>query len=123
MKRRRDGFTLLELVIVISIIAILLAIAIPKFSKSNLSAQAAAHNGNVRILQNAAILYLADHPNAETVSAENLKDYIEGKLPKPAKGLSATSFEIHYSNGDVKIVPGMVKVEGNQLVPEHNSDG
>lgn len=120
MKNKKKGFTLLELVIVISIIAILLAIAIPKFSKSNLSAQMAAHNSNVRMLQNAAILFLTDHPQKQNsnVSEADLKPYLQGEFPKPAKGTGSTAFTVTVDeSGNVVVSPGVVKIEGNKLVP------
>lgn len=115
-KKKMRGFTLIELVIVIAIIALLLAIAIPKFQQSNLSAQAAAHNANVRVIKNAAILYLADHPEATSIDKSMIVDYIEGKeFPKPAKDLGINEFNITLQNGEVHITPGTVSVVDKQL--------
>ena len=44
----KKGFTLMEMLIVVAIIAILVAIAIPTFSSSLKSAKQAADNANVR---------------------------------------------------------------------------
>lgn len=121
--KKKKGFTLIELVIVIAIIAILISIAAMKYSSTNLAAEAAAHNANVKVLKSAGILYLIDNPNPENkISLEKLKDYIEGeKIPKPAKHLEGyDSFTVEASdNGDVKVTPGPVKVSDKKLVIEN----
>lgn len=121
--KKKKGFTLIELVIVIAIIAILISIAAMKYSSTNLAAEAAAHNANVKVLKSAGILYLIDNPNPENkISLEKLKDYIEGeKIPKPAKHLECyDSFTVEASdNGDVKVTPGPVKVSDKKLVIEN----
>ncbi|OLR64303.1 prepilin-type N-terminal cleavage/methylation domain-containing protein [Peptoniphilus porci] len=122
LKKKNQGFTLIELVIVIAIIAILISIAAMKYSKTNLAAEAAAHNSNVKVLKSAGILYLIDHPDEKSISIENLKPYIEsGKIPKPAKHLGkATTFTISVTeDGDVDVEPGLVKVSNNSLVEEN----
>ncbi len=117
MKRKFKAFTLVELVIVIAIILILVSVAIPRFTKSNLSAQAAAHNVNVKEIKNAAILYLMENEDATTVSMKDLEDYFEGSLPKPAKAYSKGDFTITLGeNQEIKVTPGMLKVEGDKLV-------
>lgn len=121
--KKKKGFTLIELVIVIAIIAILISIAAMKYSSTNLAAEAAAHNANVKVLKSAGILYLIDNPNPESgISLENLKDYIEGgKIPKPAKHLEGyDSFTVEASDdGDVTVKPGPVKVSDKKLVLEN----
>lgn len=119
--KRKRGFTLIELVVVIAILLILVAIAIPRFSKSNLSAQAAAHNLNVKELKNAALMYMTENPEKENSSLgeTELKPYFEGKYPVPAKALKVKSFTVTVSDsGSITISPGSVKVEGDNLVPE-----
>ena len=118
-KRRQKGFTLIELVIVIAIIVILISIAAMKYSTTNLAAEAAAHNSNVKVLKSAGILYLIDNPDAKDgISLEALKPYLEGgKIPKPAKHYKrATTFTVKATDdGDVIVEPGMLKVNGKSL--------
>lgn len=115
---KKKGFTLIELIIVIAILALLIAIAIPRYQKSNLSAQATTHNANVRVIKNAAILYAIDHPEDTQISEQEIAGYLEGeKFPKPAKSLEAKEFTITVENGQVNVSPGSVRVKDNALVP------
>ncbi|MBS6524581.1 prepilin-type N-terminal cleavage/methylation domain-containing protein [Aedoeadaptatus acetigenes] len=119
--KKKKGFTLIELIIVIAILALLIAIAIPRYQRSNLSAQATAHNANVRVIKNAAILYSMDKPTEGTIELDDLKPYLEsGEVPKPAKALSKyTSFTVKVENGNIIVEPGMVKIDNNNtLVPD-----
>ncbi|MBL7575168.1 type IV pilus assembly protein PilA [Peptoniphilus asaccharolyticus DSM 20463] len=118
VKKKKNGFTLVELVVVIAILLILVSIAIPRFTKSNLSAQAATHNLNVKEIKNAAIMYKMENPDTTgTISENDLKTYFEGDFPKPAKALKENSFTVSVANnGNVTVSPGEVKVEGDNLV-------
>lgn len=119
--KKNRGFTLLELVIVIAIIAILITIAAVKYSSASISAQAVSHNANVRIIKNAAILYLSDNPEkASSISMDEISKYLEdSKKIKPAKALKLedNQFKVEYNQTSDKIIvtPGLVEVVDNKL--------
>ena len=79
-RRRRKGFTLIELVVVIAILALLMAIAIPTYSNYRETAEEQAFIANERMLKNAAILYMSE-TGSESVSwpddAGECKKYVE----------------------------------------------
>ncbi|MDU1831700.1 prepilin-type N-terminal cleavage/methylation domain-containing protein [uncultured Finegoldia sp.] len=72
LKKKKKGFTLLELLVVLAILAILIAIAIPVYKNQKEKAAITAHNANVRVLETAVESYRQDH---------------DGKLPDGLKKL------------------------------------
>jgi type IV pilus assembly protein PilA len=62
-KRGQKGFTLIELMIVIAIIGILAAIAIPQFSAYRKRGWAATLNSDVKNAYTAMMAVVADNPN------------------------------------------------------------
>lgn len=122
LNKKKKGFTLLELVIVISIIAILITMAALSYRGTNLRAQAAAHNSNVKTIKNAAVLYLIDNPESTSITVSDLKDYLEdADKIKPANGSGADSFSINVTEGKITVSPGLVKVENNKIVSDNNT--
>lgn len=111
--RRRQGFSLIELVIVVVIIGIIGAIAIPRLSRGAEGANDSALVGDLAVLRNAVDLYATEHggsyPALATieaqltqytdysgaVSATKVDDYIYGpyirKIPSVTVGLQAGS--------------------------------
>jgi len=70
-KRNQKGFTLIELMIVIAIIGILAAIAIPNFIKYKKNAQDVAARAAVKNAYTAAMAYLADNPTKDWPDLNN----------------------------------------------------
>jgi len=61
---KEEGFTLVELLIVVAIIAILAAIAIPQFSAYRKRGYAATLNSDAKNVYTAAMAYMTDDPTA-----------------------------------------------------------
>lgn len=104
LKKKKKGFTLLELLVVLAILAILIAIAIPVYKGQKEKAAITAHNANVRVLETALESYKQDNNGNLPDRLEKLvPDYIKSVPKVPAsenEKLKGQSYKI--TNGKIE---------------------
>jgi len=93
--KSKKGFTLVEIMIVVVIIGLLAAMAIPAFNKIRESASDKAVTNDARQLAGAAQQYFMDNPDAMTIdldiadNGEVNNDELEEYVTKVSKGVTA----------------------------------
>ena len=77
---RRSGYTLIEIMIVVSLIGLLTAIAIPNFMKSRESSQLSCIFDNVRVIESAKDQWaLQNHKGTgDTAGWTDISEYLKG---------------------------------------------
>ena len=74
-RKNEEGFTLIELMIVIAIIGILAAIAIPNFINYRKRSYNTAANADIKNLYTSAQAYFTDNPDGATTTLTVYKSY------------------------------------------------
>jgi len=111
----KKGFTLVELVVVIAILGILSAIAVPKFTASRLNAERAAVEANLRTIESALTMYEAQNGSLSDVN--DIDDLVGKTLQSVPEGPGEATYTIDEVDGVWRaIVNG--DVGGKELVDQ-----
>ena len=83
---KKKGFTFVEIIISIAIVAILIAVAIPAYKAIKTSAERTTHNANVDQISSVALLYFTDFPDDPDVTSDELyaQGYLKSKVTVPS---------------------------------------
>ncbi|WP_278599802.1 prepilin-type N-terminal cleavage/methylation domain-containing protein [Clostridium tertium] len=124
-KKKKKGFTLIELIIVIAIIAILAAFAIPKFGEVRKNAAIKSDIANAKTIANAATYLISEgtvnnDTTGDKVSASStgngkiISEYLQN-IPKTEGYDKGSEFFVIVKNGNVEVYS---KANGTKLFPE-----
>lgn len=120
--KKKKGFTLIELVIVIAIIGVLAAIAIPRYNTARKKAANTAHNANVQMLKSAAILKQSEMNDDTTIkwTKDNQKDniYVE-KWPEIPAGADIDTknyngYTVTITKDTITVVPDEIQIQAEK---------
>ena len=97
-RKKKKGFTLIELIVVIAILAILVAIAVPRLSGFIGRGEEEAANANARTMNSATTLYeVQEGSPLDAANAEAARDELaEKNLIQPGSDIS----NVEWDNGD-----------------------
>jgi prepilin-type N-terminal cleavage/methylation domain-containing protein len=111
---KKSGFTLVEIMIVVAIIGLLAAIAIPNFVKARESAQLNSILNNLRIIEGAKDQWALENKKGTgdlpdwTAGAAGIADYLKGATVKDVVG-EVYTIDVVGTNATAKL-PAAVKL-------------
>ncbi|HXR06478.1 MAG TPA: prepilin-type N-terminal cleavage/methylation domain-containing protein, partial [Candidatus Acidoferrum sp.] len=120
--KKQSGFTLVEIMIVVAIIGLLAAIAIPNFVRARTTSQTNACISNLRIIDGAKGSWaLEQHKQtSDTPAGTDIQPYMgrgsNGELPVCPND-SAQTFDTSYAPGTIGVKPTCIIVPATHSLP------
>ena len=113
---RKSGFTLVEIMIVVAIIGLLAAIAIPNFIRARTTSQKSACINNLRQIDGAIQQWALENKKdaAAAVVYNDISSYLKNSVICPSGG---TAFSDSYTIVDVATKPVCQKVPATHVLP------
>lgn len=110
LNKRRGGFTLVEIMIVVAIIALLAAIAVPGFLRARKRSQASRIVNDLRLIDSAVDQYAIEtnKPSGSTVNVADWTQYL-----KKGTALYNTGKDLFGNSYDTQKVDSLPKVPAN----------
>lgn len=118
-KAGSDGFTLVEIMIVIAIIGLLCAIAIPNYVRARANSQASACINNLRELSNAADQFALEHGKTTGYSINYPVDVTAYIKLNSANAVPPCPAGGNYSMQTIGSVPQAICSLGTSVTPAH----
>ena len=115
-KKGQKGFTLIELMIVIAIIGILAAIAIPQFSAYRARGYMAATKSDAKNIYTAVQAYIADHPGVTAPAGASTTGPADMAAPYDMARVSQSVTAVVAAGGQVTTTHG--ELNGSYVITD-----